>query len=59
MQAGKHFVRIHQRYLVNAQKVEHIGKDEVSVEKQVLPISRNMKADALTALARAVLEEKL
>ena len=53
MQAGKHFVRIHQRYLVNAQKVEHIGKDEV------LPISRNMKADALTALARAVLEEKL
>ena len=59
MQAGKHFVRIHQRYLVNAQKVEHIGKDEVSVEKQVLPISRNMKADALTALAGAVLEEKL
>ena len=58
-QVGKGFVRIHQRYLINAFLVEHIGKDEICVGSEVLPISRNMKADALSALARAVLEEKI
>ncbi len=55
--AGKNFVRIHQRYLVNVRKVERIGKNEVEVEGILLPVSRNMKADALAALARSVLEE--
>lgn len=55
--AGKSFVRIHQRYLVNVRKVERIGKNEVEVGGISLPVSRNMKTEALAAFARAVLEE--
>lgn len=55
-QVGDAFVRIHQRYLVNKERVEHIGKDEVSVGGKVLPVSRSMKEEAMSALARAMLE---
>ncbi len=55
--AGKNFVRIHQRYLVNVRKVERIGKNEVEVGGILLPVSRNMKEEALAAFARSVLEE--
>lgn len=57
-QAGSRFVRIHQRYLVNADRVEHIGKDSVLAGGRVYPVSRSMKNEAMAALARAMLEEK-
>lgn len=50
------FVRIHQRYLVNPQQVEHIGTACVSVCGKQLLISRALKEDALKKLARAMLE---
>lgn len=50
------FVRIHQRYLVNAGKVEHVGKGEVLVGGKVLPVSRSMREKAEASLARAMLE---
>lgn len=50
------FVRIHQRYLVNPQQVEHIGTACVSVCGKQLPISRALKEDAVKKLARAMLE---
>lgn len=54
-QVGSRFVRIHQRYLVNADKVEHIGRDEISVGGKTLPVSRSMKAEAMAQLAASML----
>lgn len=56
------FVRIHQRYLVNAAKVTRIANSEVEIEqtdggRTVLPVSRALKEEATTKLARAMLEE--
>ena len=50
------FVRIHQRYLVNENKVEFVGKGEVHVAGNVLPVSRSMKERVEASLARAMLE---
>lgn len=50
------FVRIHQRYLVNASLVEHVGRGEVCVAGNILPVSRSMKGEAEASLARAMLE---
>lgn len=55
-QAGTGFVRIHQRYLVNADKVEYVGRGEVCVQGNMLPVSRSMKDTAEASLARAMLE---
>lgn len=52
---GKDFVRIHQRYLVNAGPVEHIASDSVVIGGKTLPISRALKAEAITLLAKAML----
>ncbi|MCI8528049.1 MAG: response regulator transcription factor [Lachnospiraceae bacterium] len=52
------FVRIHQRYLVNAAKVSHIGSKSVEIEEAELPLSRAMKADAVKSLAKMLLEER-
>ena len=49
------FVRIHQRYLVNAQKVEHIGSTSVTIGGQEFPVSRACKESALRKLAEAML----
>lgn len=49
------FVRIHKRYLVNPQQVEHIGGDCVTIEEKQLSISRAMKEAAKTRLAKAML----
>lgn len=57
MALGGSFVRIHQRYLVNARKVEHIGKNEVELRGIRLPVSRNMRPEAEAAFARLILEE--
>lgn len=53
---GEAFVRIHQRYLVNVRRVERIGKNEVELGGAALPVSRNMKSEALAAFAKFVLE---
>ena len=37
------FVRIHQRYLVNAENVDHIGNHFVEIKGNKLPISRAYK----------------
>lgn len=55
-QACASFVRIHQRYLVNANKVEYVGRGEVCVAGAMLPVSRSMKDGAEASLARAMLE---
>ncbi len=54
---GEGFVRIHQRYLVRAGAVDRVEGSLVFVGDEILPISRTCRQTALTALARAVLEE--
>lgn len=54
-QLGTGFVRIHQRYLVNAHAVEQIRKDSIIVSGQELPMSRSMKAEATSKLAFSIL----
>ena len=49
------FVRIHQRYLVNPDKVDYVGHDEVHVAGKCLPVSRGMKEQAMSQLARNML----
>lgn len=56
MQVGDRFVRIHQRYLVNASKVESISANEVHIGEAVLPVSRSLKETAMMALTRAALD---
>lgn len=53
---GNSFVRIHQRYLVNAARVEHIGASSVVTGGKELPMSRALKEHAMQKIARAMLE---
>lgn len=50
------FVRIHQRYLVNASHVEKIGHSTVIVDGRELPVSRSLKEDAVKKLAAAMMK---
>lgn len=56
-EVGNKFVRIHQRYLVNAAKVDSISANEVHIAKAVLPVSRSLKESVMVALTCAALEE--
>lgn len=56
-EVGNQFVRIHQRYLVNASKVDSISANEVHIAEAVLPISRSLKESVMVALTCAALEE--
>lgn len=49
------FVRIHQRYLVNPDKVDYIGADCVVMAEQKLPVSRAMKETAMASFAKSML----
>lgn len=49
------FVRIHQRYLVNPHKVNHIETSSVTVGGQKLPISRSMRETATRKLALSMI----
>lgn len=51
-----HFVRIHQRYLVNFSHVEKISHTNVTIGKKELPVSRSMKETALKKLAGLMLK---
>lgn len=52
---SNYFVRIHQRYLVNPDKVDYIGTDCVMMAVHKLPVSRAMKEQAMAGLAKAML----
>lgn len=55
--ADVNFVRIHQRYLVNAAAVTQVCGSEVTLNSgTVLPISRSCQSGALLALTRAMLK---
>lgn len=55
-EVGQGFVRIHQRYLVNAAAVERIDKGAVQVGGQALPVSRAYQKEAVAMLTRAMLD---
>lgn len=50
------FVRIHQRYLVNAAAVSYIGSTCVEMGTHTLPVSRSFREEAIKKLAIAMLE---
>lgn len=57
-QMHKNFIRIHQRYLVNSDKVTFLGSDYVTVDNpacEKLPVSRAYKKDAAEKLAKTLL----
>ncbi len=55
-QLSGRFVRIHQRYLVNPDKVEQIGGEHVTMIGGIeLPVSRALKEEATSKLAKAML----
>lgn len=55
-EVGAGFVRIHQRYLVNAAAVEHLAAGSVTVGGETLPISRAYQQAAMLAITRASME---
>ena len=52
---GEDFVRIHQRYLVRADAVSHIGSSSVEIGERTLPVSRSLREAATVKLAKAML----
>lgn len=54
---GGQFARIHQRYLVNPARVEHLGSDVVTVGGRKLPCSRSHREEAMKKIARSMLGE--
>ena len=54
----RRFVRIHNRYIVNADWVERVNGNKVITEGRELPVSRSMKQEAVSALARMILEKR-
>lgn len=54
-EVGAGFVRIHQRYLVNAAAVEHMDNGSVTVGGETLPVSRGYQPTAMLAITRASL----
>lgn len=61
-QIQKKFIRIHQRYLVNSDKVTFLGSDYVTVDNpacEKLPVSRACRKEASDKLAKALLTEFL
>lgn len=57
-QVRKNFIRIHQRYLVNADKVTFLGSDYVALDTpagEKLPVSRSCKREASEKLAKTLL----
>lgn len=50
-----HFVRIHQRYLVNPVNVDHLGNESVTLGEAQLPCSRRYRETAANRIARAIM----
>lgn len=49
------FVRIHQRFLINPEHVERLGKDSVLLPERELPCSRKYREQAVAKIARSIL----
>lgn len=49
------FVRIHQRYLVNPGRVDHLGSDSVTLGGEELPCSRKYREQAVRKIARSMM----
>lgn len=57
-EVGKHFVRIHQRYLVRIGAIARMETNEVVlVNSERLPLSRSQRQTALLAVAQQTLED--
>ena len=54
-QLEPHFVRIHQRYLVNPEKVDYLNGASVMLGDRKLPCSRKYKEIAMGKIARAMM----
>ena len=49
------FIRIHQRFLINPEHVERIGKDCILLPERELPCSRKYREQAAAKIARSIL----
>ncbi|MDE7259863.1 MAG: LytTR family transcriptional regulator, partial [Lachnospiraceae bacterium] len=54
-QLASHFVRIHQRYLINPAAVDYLRNDSVMLGDTELPCSRKYKETATAKIARAMI----
>lgn len=54
-QLAPHFIRIHQRYLVNPANVDLIGRESVTIGTAILPCSRKYRDTAAIKIARAMM----
>ncbi|MBD5449216.1 MAG: response regulator transcription factor [Lachnospiraceae bacterium] len=54
-QLASHFVRIHQRYLINPAAVDYLRNDSVMLGDTELPCSRRYKEAAIARIARAMI----
>lgn len=52
---ASHFVRIHQRYLINPAAVDYLRNDSVMLGNTELPCSRRYKEAAIARIARAMI----
>lgn len=54
-QLSPHFIRIHQRYLINPNCVDYLGGESVTIHGTVLSCSRKYRETALHRIARAMM----
>lgn len=54
-QLSSHFIRIHQRYLINPAHVDHLGGESVTIHETELPCSRKYRKTVLYRIARAMM----
>ncbi|MCI8522993.1 MAG: response regulator transcription factor [Lachnospiraceae bacterium] len=54
-QLSPHFVRIHQRYLINPAHVDYLNSESVTIHGQKLPCSRKYRESASRKVARAMM----
>ena len=53
------FIRIHQRYLVNPQNVDHVAGESVTLGSSQLPCSRKYRDAAMNRIAREMLRDNV
>ena len=56
-QLASRFIRIHQRYLINPDSVDHIGSDTVTLGASQLPCSRKYRDTAMGRIAKSMMGE--
>lgn len=53
------FIRIHQRYLINPENVDHVGSETVTLGDSQLPCSRKYRDAAMSRIAKELLRNQL